>query len=239
MSKKITLTIGLCSLMFATSLFSASGEDERANSSINLEKLQDTFYKRGHKDGLRTGYARGYAMALEDAKAKISSYATKIESYENGKYLSADGKVTAPRLYQYIDRRSGNMSVIVEGCKLDKKLSPKDIIELPMYPDVISMKQKSNGVYENATSSIYEKRGYNDKISNSVKVVRRDMNHYKNKTPTFGYSDEISVEVDNNRYYNERLAQANIEYTLSSNDKIKVILKNEREREIFYKEIHK
>jgi len=236
MNRKIqTILLGaICT----TGLLATDG-DIGGNTSVNINKLQKMFYEKGYKDGASKGYQEGYKLALQDARRKIKEYSDVIRAYENGKYLEGTDKITAPRVWQYISHDDGSTRVIVEGCKIQGKISPSDIVNLPIMPSIVKggTQSRANNYLENESPYAYS--SHNNEVTNSVSVIRRDVDDFKDDNPSLEFKDWGFAVVENNEYYINRLTRAKIPFTLASDNMLKVIFRNENEQKLFYKDIRK
>lgn len=217
-------------ILLALSLATISSiASDKEIKTYNSEHLEQFFYKKGLRDGAEKGYKDGYRDAIRFAKKQLRLWGTKIRSLESGKYLKEyEGKITNPEIYQI---KSGNeIKVIVRGCRIEKQLTPDEIIDLPIYPI------DANGNYRFKYYNIDEtaRSPFDDTIhTNSADVIGRDGNGFYSNRPTNPYTNNASYYyLDNNRAIRKKLDILNYTYAIENN-RLKVIFSSEDEKNKF------
>lgn len=218
--------------LLAGCLFFAVGllAQETDVKNYNTEHIQQFYYKKGLRDGAEKGYKNGYRDALRASKKQLRLWATKIMALESGKYLKEyAGKITNPEIYQI---KNGNeIKVVVKGCKIEKPLTPDEIIDLPQYPIDANgnYKFKYYNIDETASSPLED----GNNITNSADVVGRDGNGFYSNRPSSPYANKASYYyLPNSRSMRKKLDVLNYSYAIEDN-KIKVIFNSEKEKNSF------
>ncbi|KAB7891292.1 hypothetical protein [Poseidonibacter ostreae] len=225
---KLKRIIFLSSLIGATTFLLAS------EKSFDASGMLDLYYKKGLKAGASEGYQRGFEQGLELAKKRIRLYAQKIKANENGKYLKEyGGKITNPEIYQIRD--GSNISVIVKGCKIEKQLTPDEIIDLELYPmDGDNKKFKYYNVDKNNTSLFDEQ---NPTVSNSADIFSNDNMGYKKSRPSVNNDKSDYIYLPNSSNLRAKLTNLNYSFAIE-NDRIKVIYGSIREKDLLLKSLN-
>lgn len=224
--KRIWSTIAV-----AFMLSSVAVADEEVKQ-YNTEHLEQFFYTKGLRDGIEKGYKQGYEEALAFAKKQMRLYSDKIKALEAGKYLKEyGGKITNPEVYQV--KNGNSVNVIVRGCRIEKQLSPDEIIDLPHYP--IDANCNNTFKYHNVEGDTNPIFNTNVNTGNSADVLSRDGNGFYSQRSSNPYSNNNSYYyLDNTSTLRNQLDILNYTYTIEDN-KIKVIFSNENERSTFLK----
>lgn len=224
------IIIGLV-LSLSTSLM-ANGTTAQTQDGVknyNTEHVEQFFYKKGMVDGTKLGYKQGYAEALEFAKKQLRLYAQKIKAYESGKYLKEhEGKITNPEIYQI---KNGNeIKVIVRGCRIEKQLTPDEIINLPHYPiDGVGNPSFSYTNMDESNAPLFGESIPTD----SADIIARDGNGFYGDRGSNPYLNDGSYYyLENSQAMRKQLSVLNYTYAIEDN-KIKVIFSNENEKKSF------
>ena len=201
----------------------------------NTEHIEQFQYQQGFKDGARKAYKEGYRDALRFAKKQLRLWAKTIKAYEAGKYLKEyDKKITNPAIYQ--SKQGNTVKVIVRGCRIERQLSPDEILELPMYP--IDTTGNGKFDYTNMDASdvnIFDK----DTFTNSGDIVARDGDGFYSSRPTNPFTNNASfLYFPNTEQNRKKLTVLNYNYTIEDN-KIKVIFRSKEERQFFIQKLNK
>ncbi len=224
----------LFSIVFATISFS---NDKAYDSSGML----DMYYKKGLESGAKNGYDKGYKDGIELAKKRLRLYSDKIKANESGKYLKEyGGKITNPEIYQIKDGNSIN--VIVKGCKIEKQLTPDEIIDLELFPiDGDDMKFKYYNMNKDNIALFDEQNptsyGGSSGVTNSVDVFENDNMGYMKNRPSLNNSNTKYMYLPNSNNLRTKLTNLNYTYSIE-NDRIKVIYGSEREKDLLLKQIN-
>lgn len=217
------------SLILAGSLALHAGTELKNDlSKMDLEDSQHFFYEKGYKDGVKEGYDKGYADALAYAKQRLRRYAKKIEAIENGKYLVGIGKISPPEVYQVQDGDS--IKVNIMGCRIEKPLSPDEIIGLPSAPEGSSVMTSGSGSDKPDVRTAEEDEVFK---TNAVSITAHDRSIFS------GNAHGIAADkgqhyyfVPNNRYYRQKLDQMGYVYAVK-NSKLKVLFPSKRDMDDF------
>jgi len=223
MRKKIFFTV----LLIATLAFS------QENNTPNMKELETFFYNKGYNDAKNKFYEKGYRDGLMFAEAKIKEYRAKIKALEQGKYLLKNKKITYPEVYQFTDK-NGNIKVVVGGCKIEKPLTPQEIVTLPIID-----KKVCQTVYGDIYSSIHyvddetmkDKTAKTPNVTNSIFLPNDNKSSIVPNKP----SDEkeiVYVFFPNTNFYKRLLDKSNILYTVYE-DKIKALFNSKVEQRRF------
>jgi hypothetical protein len=224
---KLSLAFLLSGLLAGT----AFAVDEESIKNYNTEHLNQFYYTKGFKEGVENGYKEGYKEALEFSKKQLRLYKDKIKALESGKYLKEhSGKITNPEIYQV--KNGDTIKVIVRGCRIEKQLTPDEIIDLPHYPIDANCNNKfeyHNVEGENKPIFNSDLKG----VTNSVDVMGRDGNGFYSDRASNPYTNENSYYyLENTSTLRKQLDVLNYTYAIEDN-KIKVIFGNENERKSF------
>lgn len=230
---KKTILFGFLILIgFVTNSFS----DDKA---YDASGMLDMYYKKGLEVGAKNGYEKGYKDGLELAKKRLRLYSDKIKANESGKYLKEyGGKITNPEIYQIKDGNSIN--VIVKGCKIEKQLTPDEIIDLELFPiDGDDMKFKYYNMTKDNISLFDEQNptSFSGGVTNSVDVFENDNMGYMRDRPSLSNSNTKYVYLPNSNNLRTKLTNLNYTYSIE-NDRIKVIYGSEREKDLLLKQIN-
>jgi len=231
--KKTFLAL-LITFFFSTNSFSEE-------KSYDASGMLDMYYKKGLEAGAKSGYKKGFTDGLELAKKRVRLYADKIKANESGKYLKEyGGKVTNPEIYQIRDGNSIN--VVVKGCKIEKQLTPDEIIDLELYPiDGDEMKFKYYNMNKDNVALFDEQNptsmNSSGGVTNSVDVFENDNMGYMRDRPSLNNSNTKYIYLPNSNNLRTKLTNLNYTYTIE-NDKIKVIYGSEREKDLLLKQIN-
>lgn len=204
--------------------------------SFDASGLLDMYYKKGLEQGAKDGYQKGYEDALELAKKRLRLYADKIKANESGKYLKEyGGKITNPEIYQLRDGNSIN--VIVKGCKIEKQLTPDEIIDLELFPiDGDDMKFKYYNMTNNNVALFNEQNPANS-ITNSMDIFENDNDGFFKERPSLNNSNKKYLYLPNSSNLRTKLSNLNYTYTIENN-KIKLIYGSEREKDLLLKQLN-
>ena len=112
--------------VFSTQIM-ASEDNPRTGDIRDIEKF---FYNQGVKESYNEAYAAGYAKAVKDALMALKRYEKLIQAREAGKYLSSENKLSSPEVYSI--KTANGLQVKVRGCKIEKELTPADILRAPI-----------------------------------------------------------------------------------------------------------
>lgn len=201
--------------------------------------LLDMYYKKGLEAGAKSGYEKGYEDGLELAKKRLRLYSDKVKANESGKYLKEyGGKITNPEIYQIKDGNSIN--VIVRGCKIEKQLTPDEIIDLELFPiDGDDMKFKYYNMTKDNVSLFDEQNptSFGGGVTNSVDVFDNDKMGYMKDRPSLNNSNTHYLYLPNSNNLRTKLTNLNYTYSIE-NDKIKIIYGSEREKDLLLKQIN-
>lgn len=200
-------------------------------NTMNLEQIESFFYEKGFKEGIASGYKTGYSDALNYAQARLLKYKDKIEAIEYGKYLTQKGKISAPELYQVYDE-SGNVEISVMGCRIERPLSPDEIISLPTLAQqhYYNQNMRSSMEYGGMKGKPIE----NGQLpNNSVDISLRDQSLFSGEMKTPDKDKAVYYYyIENNNFYRNKLDKMNYIYSVKG-DKIKVIFPTRDEMEAF------
>ena len=207
--------------LVATLLYAADGVKE-----YDTEHIKQFYFNKGLREGAEKAYASGYKDGLLFAKKQMRLWATKIKANESGKYLKK--KITNPEIYQI--KKGNEIKIIVRGCRIEKPLTPDEIIDLPHYP--IDANGNSSFSYYNIDESAKSPLSQ-DTIVNSADVMGRDGNGFYSNRPSQPYLNNSSYfYLNNSRAMRKKLDVLNYTYAIEDN-KIKVIFSSEEEKDTF------
>lgn len=225
MYKKIVLSAVFLALFAAA----ANAGTERKNdvNKMDLEETQSFFYEKGYKEGAAEGYEKGYAEAMEAARERLWKYSKRINAIENGKYLTGIGKISPPEVYQVQDGDSIRISIM--GCKIEKPLSPDEILGLPTL-DSGEIDTKTNGEGGIETRTTDEEEALR---TNAIGITAHDRNLFSgNMHGIAADKNRHYYFVPNNRYYRQKLDQMSYIYTVQDN-KLKVLFPTQHDMDEF------
>lgn len=196
----------------------------------NTEHIEQFEYNRGFKQGIERGYKSGYADAIVFAKKQLRLYAKKIKALEAGKYLKEyDKKITNPAIYQ--TKQGNNINIIVRGCRIEKPLTPDEILELPLYP----IDTSTNGQFSYSNADESNVNIFDNTRSDSSDVLIRDGNGFFGSRPKSSFVNTDSFfYIENSAKNRKHLNTLNYSYAIENN-RIKIVFKNSVEREAFIK----
>lgn len=202
--------------------------------SYDATGMLDLYYKKGLKAGAEEGYQKGFQQGLELAKKRIRLYEKKIKANENGKYLKEyGGKITNPEIYQIRDGSS--ISVIVKGCKIEKQLTPDEIIDLELYPmDGDNKNFKYYNMNKNNVALFDEQ---NPTVTDSADIFSNDNMSYKKERPSLNDKATNYVYLPNSSVLREKLTNLNYSFAIEGN-RVKVVYSSERERDLLLKRLN-
>lgn len=189
--------------------------DPTPKEILENKELESFFYNKGYNDGLRDGVKKGAKKAFEKATRTMGKYEKKIKAMEMGKYLFKKQKITPPRLYQ-VQKADGSISVVVKGCKLEKQLSPNEILMLPSTENTRGARQEVVERGGDGTSP----------VSDSIHLPGVDT---KVSIPTLSGSNASLVYrfYADSTFYRDLFRVAGKPYSIVGGNKIKVIFKSE------------
>ena len=186
-------------LLVLISTFLLSTTSYSNDKSFDASGMLDMYYKKGLEAGAKSGYEKGYKDALELAKKRLRLYSDKVKANESGKYLKEyGGKITNPEIYQIRDGNSIN--VIVKGCKIEKQLTPDEIIDLELFPiDGDDMKFKYYNMQKDNISLFDEQNptSFGGNVTNSVDVFDNDNMGYMKDRPSLNNSNTKYIYLPN------------------------------------------
>lgn len=215
--KNNKLILGACALLLAGTYLHAEPTAD-PSESINQKGIETFFYNKGYKDGLRDGEKVGYKQAFKEAKRSIKRYSKRIKSLEASKYLSKKGKITPPRLYQK-QNPDGTVQVVIEGCKIEKQLTPTEVLMLPHVDDMASSSSLRGATYSS---------GGDSEISNAVHLIGVDKEDYRPHFSTDAVKSTFRYFPDT-QFYRKLFRASGKPFAITSNEKIKVIFTSEKE----------
>lgn len=209
---------------------------------FDTQYLEEFNYTRGYKAGAKDGYALGYKQAIEFAERQLRLYKTKIEAYENGKYLkNYEGIITAPAVYQKVTKNG--VQIIVEGCKISKPLTPDEILTSPIYPiDATRVRHFDARGAGTATLASFPNMGSgstplyqpnNSSGANSFNVLNSSGgNGYFSQRPSSHISKLSYYYLPNTKRVRQELDSGNYTYTISQG-RVKIIFQSKAEKNKF------
>lgn len=179
------------------------------------------YFEKGYKQGKSVGYKKGFEAGKKYFLKQLKKRMASIRAMEAGKYLIKQYKITAPKVFQK-KLRDGSIKVVVEGCKLEKELTPEEIMTLPTMPN----DYKSSNTYE------YNPNTNQKAVSNSVYLPGVDSNE---EIPhgTEEVNNATYLVLPNTTYYKKLLDKEGKPYAIDNNGKIKVLFENNREKQLF------
>ena len=217
----------LLTALTLTAVTAFAGNDVKHYNTDNIEQFQ---YQKGLREGIERGYKEGYRDALEFAKKQLRLYKKKIEALEAGKYLKEySGKITNPEVYQL--KNGDSVKVIVRGCRIEKPLSPDEIIDLPIL----------YGITDTTLKTHYENKPYNSSTfhTDTSDIVGRDGNGFYSNRPLDPYTDHASyIYIRNTSRNRAKLELLNRDFTVEDN-RLKIKFYNEKDRKDFLKRFKK
>jgi len=190
-------------------------------ANANNTDSSDYYYEKGYKQGKSVGYKKGFEAGKKYFLKQLKRRMAKLKAMEAGKYLVKEYKITAPEVFQK-KQRDGSIKVVINGCKLEKELTPEEIMMLPSVPN--GYKISSNSTYTPSTNK--------PAVSNSVYLPGVDYNEDIPHT-TEEQNDVTYLILPNTQYYKKLLDTAGKPYAISNDDKIKVIFENQRDKNLF------
>jgi len=200
--KKLLLTIILVSGLFA------------GNTT------EDFFYQNGYEQGVRDGFNKGVNEAFKEAKKIIKAYKDEIKAYEIGKYLVKKRYLTAPKIYQVIDK-DNDIRLRIEPSKVIKELSIEDIFA--KFGNIPTLRE--NDLLSDKTQDINE--------VNSVNIANRD--EVKNLPGVANKNNKIiTISLERNSKNENILKKANVVYSLDKN-RLKAMFFSRAEKNHFCK----
>lgn len=222
------------SSLFVFSSTLAFAENNPKINSYDIQPLLEMHYKKGLKDGAEKAYKEGYINGLEFSKKRLRLYSQKIKAYESGKYLKEyAGKISNPEIYQ--TKVNDGVKVIVNGCKIEKELTPDEIIDLVHFPMDANEKDKISYESEN---NLYMPIFDNYGVTNSVDIISRDKDGFNESRPSSPFEQKPSyLHLPNNRHTINKLNSLNYTYAIDG-DNIKVIFSSEREKEALIQKLN-
>lgn len=207
---------------------------EEISTKINtydISPMLETYYKKGLADGSEKAYKEGFKSALLHAKKRLRLWENEISNFEKNKYLlEYDGKITNPEIYQSKFNMGEGVNVIVDGCKIEKQLTPDDIIDSKFFTHKL---EKDN--YYNITSNTTDI--FNNSVTNGVDIISRDKNGFNEDRPSspFG-TNKAYLYLAKNKTVLEKLNVLNYAFAIENN-RIKIILSSEKEKQQLLKKL--
>lgn len=219
--KKTTAT-----LLIALAANLASADSTKLNTTKEIESF---FYTKGYNDAKNKFYEKGYRDALKFAEKKLEEYRAKIKALEQGKYLLSKDKITYPEVYQTTDSK-GNIKVVIGGCKIEKPLTPSDIVKLPVIDERVC--GDYNALHGDEVHYVDSGKDSENEpsVSNSVFLSERPSVDLPKKT-----SDETKIEYryfPNTQFYRNLLEKAGVIYSIYG-DKLKALFDSREEARRF------
>lgn len=215
-------TIGLITVAFSIQLM-ASEDNPRTGDIRDIEKF---FYNQGVKESYNEAYAAGYTKAVKDSLMALKRYDQLIKAREAGKYLIAQDKLSSPEAY-LIESENGGLEIKIRGCKIEKELTPADILKAPL---------ANARMFDNNEIDAYgENKSNIDTASNSVVISKRDT--IQSEVPILpGNETQRSKRVYNNTPTIRKALDANNVVYSISDKKIRAIFSSSRTAEKFENE---
>jgi len=222
MKTKIIATATILCIGLSSALTAAD------STKMNTEELERFFYEKGYNDAKNKFYEKGYRDALKFAERKLNEYRAKIKALEQGKYLLKKDKITYPEVYQTTDSK-GNIKVVIGGCKIERPLTPSDIIKLPVIDQRVC--EDYNPLHADVHYAVDGEKSVNEpSVSNSVFLSDRGDLDLPKKT-----SDETKIVYKyfpNTQFYRNLLEKAGILYSIYG-EKLKALFDSREEARKF------
>jgi hypothetical protein len=205
--KKLILSVAL----IATMGYADNGSDS-----------SDYYFGMGYKKGKIVGYRKGFEAGKKEALKELNKRFAEIKAMEAGKYLVKQYKITAPKVFQK-KMSDGSIKVVIDGCKLEKELTPEEIMLLPKMPNGY----KVSSSYGGYNPSVSQKA-----ISDSVYLPGVDT---EDNIPhgTEEVNDITYLILPNTEYYKKLLDKAGKPFSISADGKIRVLFQNHRDKMLF------
>jgi hypothetical protein len=204
----------LTGIVLSAGLFANSSEN-----NMNINEIGNFYYKQGYSQGYKSGYEAGYRDALNFAKEKLNEYLLKIRAYEAGKYLIKSKKITYPQIF-YVKLPDDSIKVVIKNSKIEKEISPEDIIYIPKL--------------KNETFNNIKKTDENSNVSNAVGVKDVQTN-IETPKPSNQSLKTYYIYMPNTQTYKAILNKAGLVYAEDGN-KLKIIFASKKNADNFIKD---
>lgn len=180
---------------------------------------EDFYYERGLEAGFQRGLIKGQEIAFNDAKKILEAYKNRIRAYELGKYLIEKKMLTAPEVYQQVDK-DGSIKFVVLPSKIVKQLDIESI-----FAEFKELPTLQSNMLKNKKSKLDV-----DSI-NSVHLSSRDnnMNMLPDKSSRDG--KKSALKVKKTRSNRNLLNGANVVYVEHKNSYEVVFFTHEEKRD--------
>jgi hypothetical protein len=145
------------------------------------------YYEKGYVEGSNDNYYKGYQAGIKEVLKRLENYSKVVEAREAGKYLSSNGMITAPMVFQE-KQSDGAVKTIVKGCEMEGKNSMGDVLR-KFGSDPFS---SNSSAINDSFYSIEKKMGTPTSSSDGVVLAQKEMD-----TPT---APTATINVPNDMY---------------------------------------
>jgi len=186
----------------------------------NLNGLANFYYKQGYQAGYKEGYEKGYQDALNYAKEKLKEYALKIKSYEAGKYLIKEKKITYPQIF-YLKMPDNSIKIVIRNSQIENEISADDILYIPK----LNLKD-----FENINDTVKKSTTVSNAISLKDIQTNPEVPKLSKNTLNLYY-----LYMPNTESYKAILNKAGLVYTEYGN-KLKIVFQSKKDADNFIKD---
>jgi len=198
--------------------------------ALKETQVERHFFRKGKKVGYKLGYNAGYAAGIKFAKKRLDKYKGRVAAMEAGKYLSRRAKITPPRLYQ--KTTPDGVKVVVGGCKIEKQLTTKEILSLPVYDGQEEGAREYKASRKTPDYSNPYMEGNKNVISNGIYLPGVDP---APKESSLG-GDEVSMvkkAFPDTEFYRTLFRRTGVMFSIVSGNRINVTFRSERDAASF------
>lgn len=190
-----------------------------ATSFIYAGDSEDFYYERGLEAGYQRGLIKGQEIAFNDAKKILQMYKNQIKAYELGKYLVESKRLTAPQVYQQLEK-DGSIKFVILPSKIVNQLNIEEIFE-----EFKDMPTLASNMLKNKKTTL------NADTANSVHLSSRDDNMNILADKANRDSKKSSLKVKKTRSNQNLLNGANVVYVEDNNYYEVVFFTNEEKKD--------